>query len=192
MSEMALSFIFDSYRTATPLNILPTRSSSCSMLTAHFNICRSYSLALSRMALAVFVLSHSGCFPDYWPQHTVKDKLSEEQLVGQWRLASGNHNQIRDREGKKLPQKLDIMATGVYQVERTGGEPVFAQGGWTLRHGLMGDTGEIEANVVEVRAASRDAINDRFSVSADRNGLVLWRYQGDPDDGEFVEYHKVK
>ena len=160
------------------------------MFSRQLNVCRHRLSTLARLALVVFMLSNSGCFSDYWPQHTVKDQLSEERLVGQWRLATGSRNVIRDREGRKLPTIIDLRAGGVYRVERTGSQTIFAEGGWTLRHGLMGDTGEIEANVVEMRAANQDAINDRFSVAAGRNGLVLWRYQGDPDEGEFVEYHK--
>lgn len=148
--------------------------------------------SLRKLIVVAILCCSFGCLPDYFPRHAITYNVSEDALTGQWRLTNESLR-ILAKTGELTDQVASIIELrrfGLFVVEFVGKSVISDTGSWTLKHGVIGNTGQVEKNLVELRVGVGRLLNNDLSISEVRKSFVLWRYHGDPDSREFVEYRR--
>ena len=140
-----------------------------------------------KLAIAVLLVCDAGCLPDYFPRRPTNRWIDEAQLIGSW-AAIGKHTPTRLQDGNRLQfaTEMEIKNSGVCVVRWPDAPTVI--GKWGLLHDSIGAGGDTEKNVLQMRIV--DGVVTEFSISVENGHLALWRYIGDPDSREFIEFRK--
>ena len=140
--------------------------------------------------LAALILLLTGC-PQWFVNLHTKRVLTKEEIVGSWSLTNDSLEQVRIDSGyvQDSGQQflIQLHADGTYrlesiiQIRMRVPAYVTEEGTWSLTY-----SEEERRNVLQLTGKGRSA----FSFDEDADGLILWTYWSDPDEGAMLRYRK--
>jgi hypothetical protein len=136
------------------------------------------------------------------PDRNIKRTVAPEEIVGTWKLTPDTVELIHRNHLKESPEHaytVTLNADGSMKFASVHQEGVGmfqyieAEGKWSLGlDSVIGDPSRKHYQLDITIDESGKRLTERFGLT-DMNGkLVLWRFLGDPDSWEFIEYERVK
>lgn len=170
---------------------------------------RHYSLHLAANCnpvyryLAVYLLCVliTGCGSYFAPDRNVKELLSENDVVGSWKLSAESLVPlVRDGFRSESTNECRIVfnpdGTCVFQSVFSFTRQhryLAAKGFWRLEHDTTGNSNIKKKNALSLELMIEEANHVSYLNFAREDGvLVLWNYHGDPDQWEFIEYRRER
>jgi len=146
---------------------------------------------------ALILLTLAGCGSYFMPDRNIGDTLPSTQIVGTWVL-SGKSLELLKRDGyadSGKPHQIVFHADGRCDYSSVEfGPPKSSHqtraGTWMLLQNVP-KNGGTKANEVKLTLQENGHERQESLDIARENGvLILWRYHGDPDSWEFIEYKR--
>lgn len=145
-------------------------------------------------ALAALLLLQS-CLPNYFARRPLKEEISKGQVVGRWRLTKESAAML-DLHGLTVNSRdstVEFFGEGrcVLQNFVYGDDLITQPGTWTIEHDVAEGGGSFKKNELRIAIISSGKPRICFlDFGRERNRFLLWRYHGDPDGRNYVDYER--
>ncbi|MEM6393222.1 MAG: hypothetical protein AAF797_10650 [Planctomycetota bacterium] len=156
-------------------------------------------LHLSLTALLCF--ASASCSSYSLPNRHTDRTISTTELIGTWKLTADSlalltRDGFASNPAHTYTITFDPGGTLLFSsvmADFQSGVYTTANGSWRLEHRKPGDPSGTPTNtlVIEIQQTSLDRFV-AYSFAEENGSLVIWRFYGDPDLWEFMQYEKIR
>jgi hypothetical protein len=145
----------------------------------------------------VILLMLAGCGSYFMPDRNISDALPSTQIVGTWVL-TGKSLELLKRDGyadSGKPHQIVFHADGRCDYSSVEfGPPKSSHetraGTWMLLQNVP-ESGGTKANEVSMTFKEPGITRgEALNIARENGALILWKFYGDPDSWEFIEYRR--
>ena len=145
----------------------------------------------------LLVLLLTGCPRPLWlPDRNLKEYLSEQDVVGQWRLTAESldlltHDGFKPADSHRY--LIALLADGTCRFQTVmpeiGRSAIYQEltGKWKLEHD---ETNGANTKIKNTLSLELTGYSTGFAFDKKNGALILWTFYGDPDSWQFIEYKK--
>jgi hypothetical protein len=149
-----------------------------------------------RAAVLIALAVLTGCFPDYFPRHHLRVKLSPTDMAGHWHLGRDSARMLaRYRVPVSTANSwIDFFTDGQCELHNFVDEEQVLTGKatWKLDEEPDQAWGTRSTSVLHIMFQTPERpVTFSLYFTRHHHRYVLWQYHSDPDGREYIEYESI-